>query len=79
LGPDIEKALVVASIQEYIERAVDFYRNQNRLIELRLLINHAAAHSTLFNPKSYARDFESLLQKALPNKSIPQAASSTHQ
>ena len=78
LGPDIEKALVVASIQEYIERAVYFYRNQNRLIELRLLINHAAAHSTLFNPKSYARDFESLLQKALPKKSNPQAASSTH-
>jgi predicted O-linked N-acetylglucosamine transferase (SPINDLY family) len=79
LGQDIGKSLVVASVQEYIERAVDFYLNRNRLIELRLLINQATAHSTLFNPKSYARDFETLLQKALENKSIPQALSSTHQ
>jgi predicted O-linked N-acetylglucosamine transferase (SPINDLY family) len=79
LGPDIGKGLVVGSVQEYIERAVDFYLNRNRLIELRSLINQATAHSKLFNPKSYARDFETLLQKALENKPIPQALSSTHQ
>jgi protein O-GlcNAc transferase len=79
LGPDIEKALVVSSVQQYIERAIDFYFNRNRLLELRLLIKQAVVHSTLFDPKSYARDFESLLQKALEDKPSPQAMSSTHQ